>query len=284
MLTVLKSIELSSDYLKEKGVESSRINAELLLASILNCKRMDLYLRFDQPLSKDEISEYRNYIKRRGMREPLQYIIGSVEFYGLEFKVNRNVLIPRQDTEILVEEVLKNTDKSLEYRILDIGSGSGNISISLSKNIPKSVVDSIDINERAIELAKENATFNNVNGNLKFIHNDISTFEVEQSNKYDIIVSNPPYISLYDYSTLEPELTTYEPKEALTDGEDGYMFYNIIISRLEKLLKKKGKVFFEIGQGQAENLNSLMRKNDLINITVIKDYQNIERVVIGESR
>ncbi len=135
MLTVLKSINLSADYLQKHGIESPRINSELFLASILNCKRLDLYLAFDKPLSEDELEKYRNYIKRRGKFEPLQYITGSVEFYGIEIKVNPSVLIPRAETEILIDSVIEEVKTKEEITILDIGCGSGNITIALAAKI-----------------------------------------------------------------------------------------------------------------------------------------------------
>jgi release factor glutamine methyltransferase len=282
MLTIINAVELSAEYLSKKSVESGRINAELLLAHILNCKRMDLYLKFDQPLTNEETLIYREYIKRRGQREPLQYIIGSVEFYGLEFTVNKSVLIPRQETEILVEEIIKRSDKSRECRILDIGSGSGNIAIALSKNLPNSIVHSIDISEQAIILSKKNAEFHNLNGQLSFENIDVNNFVLENKSKYDIIVSNPPYISLNEYGSLEKELLEHEPKVALTDNKDGYSFYELISSRSKEFLNPTGNLFFEVGQGQSNKVSALMKDNGFNKVEIIKDYLDIERVVIGE--
>jgi release factor glutamine methyltransferase len=282
MLTIINAVELSAEYLGKKSVASARINAELLLAHILNCKRMDLYLKFDQPLTNEETLIYREYIKRRGQREPLQYIIGSVEFYGLEFIVNKSVLIPRQETEILVEEIIKRSDKSRECRILDIGSGSGNIAIALSKNLPNSIVHSIDISEQAITLSKKNAEFHNLNGQLSFENIDVNNFVLENKSKYDIIVSNPPYISLNEYGSLEKELLEHEPKVALTDSKDGYSFYDFISSRSMEFLKPNGKLFFEVGLGQFNKVSSLVKDSGFNKVEIIKDYLDIERVVIGE--
>ena len=154
MITVLEVIKLSTEYLQNKGVESPRANAEILLADILNCKRLDLYLSFDKPLADNEVKNYREAIRKRGLRIPLQYIVGNVEFFGLKFIVNENVLIPRPETELLVEQIINETDKSLNIKILDIGVGSGNISLSLLKNLPNANVVAIDISEKAIEVAK----------------------------------------------------------------------------------------------------------------------------------
>jgi release factor glutamine methyltransferase len=282
MLTILKSIELSTDYLVNKGVDSARINAELLLAHILKCKRMDLYLKFDQPLSEQEIVEYRELIKRRGLREPLQYITGTTEFYGSEFKVSPAVLIPRQETELLVEEVIKYSKDKNELKILDIGTGSGNIAITLVQNIQNATLHSIDISPKAIEIAKSNAESLGVNGRLLLSNISIEKFTVTNDQKYDIIVSNPPYVSIEEFANLEPELVNFEPKEALTDDNDGLKFYNIIISKANQLLNNGGRLFFELGAGQSSAVKKIMEKEGLRNINIINDYQNIARIISGD--
>ena len=282
MLTILNAVELSSEYLLKKGVDDSRINAEILLAHILNCKRMDLYLKFDQPLKEEEVDEYRKLIKRRGLREPLQYIIGKVEFYGLEFIVNENVLIPRPETELLVEEIITRSDKNEELKILDVGTGSGNIAIVLSKNLPNANIVSIDISHHTIKIAEQNAILNNINGKLIFQNVDVLDFKVPTDQKFDIIVSNPPYISINDYSSLEKELLEHEPKIALTDNNDGYSFYESISALSKNWLTDGGKLYFEIGINQVERVKKSMLKNGFENIVVLKDYAGIERIIFGE--
>ncbi|PID61982.1 MAG: protein-(glutamine-N5) methyltransferase, release factor-specific [Ignavibacteriae bacterium] len=281
MLNVLNAIELSTDYLKKKGVKSSRLNAELLLSDILSCKRLDLYLKFDQPLNEEEKTKYRESIKRRGKREPLQYIIGKVEFYGLEFLVNKNVLIPRSETEILIETILGSIPKDKELYILDIGTGSGNIPITLSLNLPNAKISSIDKNNESINVAELNATKHNLNGNVNLINIDFYDFIKTNKNKFDIIVSNPPYVSQNDFNELEPELKEYEPQEALTDFSDGYKFYKDILLNINSLLKEKGKLFFEIGLGQSNEIKKMMIDAGLANIKTINDLQGIERVIFG---
>ncbi|MBK8946783.1 MAG: peptide chain release factor N(5)-glutamine methyltransferase [Ignavibacteriae bacterium] len=281
MYSILELIERSADYLKSKGVESPRLNAELLLANILNCNRMELYLKYDQPLKDLEINKYREFISRRGKREPLQYIIGKVEFYGLNFIVNENVLIPRQETEILIDTVLLQTEKNKNTKILDIGTGSGNIPISLAKNFPHSEIDSIDISNDAIEIAKQNAKINSVEDRINFIVNDFRNFNYLK-NQYDLIVSNPPYINLREYNLLEKELLEFEPKIALTDFNDGLSFYKMISQKAKLLLKPKGKIFYEVGISQAESVKNILKENNFINIMIAKDYLGIDRVVVGE--
>jgi len=282
MLTVLESIKLSTEFLTNKGIESPRVNAELMLAKILNCKRLDLYLSFDRPLNEQETNLYREFIRRRSKFEPLQYILGSVEFYGMEFIVDKSVLIPRPETEILVETILNSFNKEDELNILDIGTGSGIIAISLAKYLPSSSVTAIDLSESALNKAKENAKLNEVENQINFMSSDITTSDFKHQNNFDIIVSNPPYISLDEYQNLAPELRLYEPKSALTDNSDGLNFYRIICRESNSLLKKGGKLFFELGQGQSKEVSDLMMKENFSNIIIKKDYQNIDRVICGE--
>lgn len=279
MLTVLESIKLSTEFLEKKGIESPRLNAEILLSEILNCKRLDLYLKFDQSLKELEISKYREWIKRRGLYEPIQYIIGKIEFFGLQFRVNSSVLIPRPETEILVEEVIKYSKSKNGLKILDIGTGSGIIAIAIAKQLEDSQITAIDISQEAINLAIENAVTNEVISKLNFLMSDIKDFE--NNEKFDVVVSNPPYISKEDFPSLQNEIKDYEPRIALTDSNDGLDFYKIISKRSKSLLKKDGRIYFEVGKGQADNVKRILIENDFICIRSINDYQQIERVVTG---
>jgi release factor glutamine methyltransferase len=281
MLTVLEAINLSTGYLDKKGIESPKLNAELLLANVLKCKRLDLYLTFDRPLKDDETQNYRELLKRRAGFEPLQYILGTVEFYGLMFKVNPSVLIPRQETEILVETVINSISKEGPCSILDIGTGSGIIAISIAKHLPNCRVTAVDISEDAIAVAKDNATLNNVDSRINFVHLDITNGTV-LPGKFDIVVSNPPYISSKDYEELKPELKVYEPKMALTDYFDGLSFYRKILSSAENYLNMKKRIYFELGEGQSASVKDIMEQNKFINIKITKDYLGIDRVITGE--
>ena len=282
MLTVLEAIKLSDEYLQKYKIESSRLNAELLLANILNCKRLDLYLLYDRPLNNDELNKYREYLKRRIKREPLQYIIGHVEFYGLKFIVNSSVLIPRPETELLVEYVIKQAEISKRIKILDIGIGSGNISIALLKNLPDSFVLGIDISEDAYNIIRINAKQNNVDDRLELKKFDIQKDNPATLGKFDLIISNPPYISLEDFKSLEPELNVYEPAVALTDYSNGYSFYERIILVSRQLLNVNGKLFFELGKGQSQKVSDMLMSNGFTKINIYKDYSNIERIISGE--
>jgi release factor glutamine methyltransferase len=282
MLTVLEAIQLSTTYLEKKGVESARTNAELLLADILNCKRLELYLSFDKPLKDIELDIYREFIKKRGHRIPLQYILGYVDFYGYKFCVDQNVLIPRPETELLVEKIIEDNSAKDKLRILDIGCGSGNISLVIANKIMQSDVIGIDVSAEAISNAEKNKSAIKENDNITFLQIDILNASVEHLGKFDIIVSNPPYISLNDFIELEPELRDYEPRISLTDELDGLSFYRKIVSLSKQMLNPKGRIYFEVGKDQYKPISEMMLKTGFSNMKVIKDYSGIERIVYGE--
>jgi release factor glutamine methyltransferase len=279
-MTVLEGIQLTTEYLEKKGIDSPRANAELMLSHILKCKRLDLYLSFDKPLAEEEIKLYREYLRRRSAFEPLQYILGSVEFFGLEFKVDRNVLIPRPETEILIETIVKYFPKDSALSFLDVGTGSGNIAVCLAKYLPNALVTTIDVSNNAIQLAVENAVLNNAKERINFITTDFKDFTPE--NKFDVVISNPPYVSLEEYPNLQQEIVKYEPAEAVSDFGDGYTFYKLICEKANTLLNRPGYLFFETGKDQQSKVREIMEKNNFQNLIVKKDYLNIERVIYGE--
>jgi len=281
-LTILEAINLSAEYLNGKGIESARTNAEILLAFILGCKRLDLYLAFERPMNENETIQYRSLLKRRASFEPLQYITGSVEFYGLIFKVNKNVLIPRPETEILVEKILTDIEGKENITLLDIGCGSGCIGISLAAKLPGSKIICTEVNEDAINLAKENSVINKVEDKMKFLIHNILCNELEMFPEFNIIVSNPPYVSLDEYKTLQKEIVNYEPENAVTDGKDGFTFFRAITAKAKSKLRKNGRLYFEVGEGQYQKVSEIMKDNSFENISVVKDYQNINRIITGE--
>jgi release factor glutamine methyltransferase len=282
MITVLEVIKLSTEYLQKKGVEAPRANAEILLAEILKCKRLELYLSFDKPLAENEVQIYREAIRKRGLRIPLQYIVGNVEFYGLKLIVNESVLIPRPETELLVEKIIKESDKSVSLKILDIGVGSGNISLSILKNLPNTNIVAIDISERALEVAKQNAELNSLLDRIELKHFDIMKDDLSSLGKFDLIVSNPPYVSVNDFESLEPELKVHEPRIALTDNSNGISFYKNILEVSDQILNKPGKIYFELGMGQSMEVKNLFDQKGFSNITITKDYAGIDRIISGE--
>lgn len=281
MLTVLEAVKLSADYLQKKGIESPRLNAELLLAHLLNCKRLDLYLLFDRPLKENEIILYRELLKKRGSFVPLQYIIGNVEFYGLEFSVDSSVLIPRPETELLVDTIIEENENT-NLKILDIGTGSGIIAIALAKSLEQPELFAIDISEAALANAKKNAIKNDVTDRIKFLQLDVRSDLSLLKESFDIIVSNPPYISKDEFPKLQTELRVFEPAIALTDYADGLSFFKIISEKAIRLLKNNGKLYFEIGKDQSDSVKKILQENGFANIQIKKDYQEIDRVISGE--
>lgn len=271
----------SIKYLKKYGVDNARLDAEYIFANVLGIKRNALMLNFHNKISEEQKSQIREYIVRRGKkREPLQYILKEWEFYGLPFIVDERVLIPRPDTEILVEEckfLLEGLGND-EPKILDIGTGSGAISISLAKLFPKSKVFGADISKKALEVATQNRELNGAS-NVTFVVSDV--FENILEKDFDLIVSNPPYIPLTEYEELMPEVKNYEPMGALTDKGDGYYFYRKISEEAYDFLKKGGYLAFEVGYNQGEEVSNIMKKIGYEVMGIIKDYGNNQRVVIG---
>ena len=214
--TILDVLSWTTEYFKSKKITNPRLDAELIISYVLKIKRLDIYLKFDQPLISSEKSKIREYVKRRGQREPLQYIIGEIDFYNCKIKVNGNVLIPRPETEYMVDIIIKENFKP--RKILDLCTGSGAIAISLKKQLIDVNVKASDISENALELAKKNAIINK--SDIQFIHSDL--FE-DIHEKFDLIVSNPPYVDENIYKTLEPEIF-FEPKLALVSSDNGLGF------------------------------------------------------------
>ena len=282
MATVLELLTLTTDYFTKKEIESPRLNAELLLSHVLECRRLDLYLWYDKPIGESEVNAYREFVRQRGSQVPLQYITGETDFYGMRFKVNKSALIPRPDTEILVEKVIEFAKGMDAPKILDIGTGSGNIAISLAMQLPASFVTAIDISEEALTLAKENAAVYNLANHVQFLKMDITDANIALPEQYDIIVSNPPYVSLDEYALLKKEIVSYEPKGAVTDYGDGLKFYKIISKLAQNSLVPCGVLFFEMGYSQALDINAILQANDFSEIEIFKDYQGIERVIRGK--
>lgn len=254
--------------------------AELLLTDILGCDRTYLYLNKDRLLNRDASIFLSSVLKRRISGEPLEYILGKSDFMSLEFKVNPCVLIPRPETEILVETVLKHirlfTRRFL--RILDIGTGSGCIAVSLVKLRDGLIIDAVDVSQEALKIARENARLHQVNVN--FIRGDLFTRKIKPK-AYDVIVSNPPYIARHDFRYLPREVTR-EPKIALAAGKDGLDFYRKIIAQARPYLKGKGLLIMEIGFGQKEKILDIFKKENKFSVTeTVKDLNNIDRVIVA---
>lgn len=279
---VLDILKVTEAAFADKGIKNPRLNAELLLCDITGDKRIELYLNFEKPLTKAEVEAYRQRVKRRLAYEPLQYILGKTEFYGLNFRVNSNVLIPRQETEILVEKALEyiTNCKPDNPKILEIGTGSGCISAAIAANTVCEI-DAVDVSPEAVNLAAENASNKELKGKIIFsvkdLFNDINSFE-----GYDIVVSNPPYIAASDVPGLDEEVNGYEPVIALSDNDDGLSFYRKIF-QLFNSGNMKPVLLLEIGDGKKEQIINLLNENDILSYKIFNDLIGIPRVLLVES-
>lgn len=265
--------------LADAGIEEAALDARLLLEHICGTDRNTLLVHGDRTVSPEEEKQYLDAVERRSRRIPLQQITGQQEFMGLPFWVNSNVLIPRQDTEVLVEEVLKHTHDGMQ--ILDMCTGSGCILISILHYSNDCEGLGVDISSPALEVAEENAErllSGRTGVSARFLQSDL--FEAVDG-KYDILVSNPPYIRSAVVDTLMPEVKDYEPRIALDGEEDGLVFYRRILSDCKKNLKKGGMLFFEIGYDQAEVVKGMMEQAGFLEVTVKKDFGGLDRVVFG---
>ncbi|MDD4894682.1 MAG: peptide chain release factor N(5)-glutamine methyltransferase [Candidatus Omnitrophica bacterium] len=258
--------------------------AELLFTDILNCSRPSLYLDKDTPLDKAQSYFVSGVLKRRIKGEPIQYILGKAEFMGLEFKLAPDVLIPRPETEILVEKTIEmaRSPEVAARSILDIGTGSGCIAVSLAKNLPGVEITAVDICEKAIKIARRNALLNNVK--INFLKSDLFDNRQLKADNYGIIVSNPPYIPAAEIDALQPEIK-YEPRLALDGGKDGLDFYRRIINSAHLYLKENGLLIMEIGFNQKEAVKNIFKVCGYFEIIdEVKDYNNIDRIVIAKKR
>jgi release factor glutamine methyltransferase len=240
-------------------------------------QRIDLYSRFEKPLTRSELTTFREFVKRAANNEPVQMIIGEVVFCGLTIKVNSSSIVPRPETELLAELILKEIKNKSGLKILDIGTGTGCLALALAKFTPVSEVHAIDISPDAIELAKINASINNIQ-NVTFICHDVSTYRF--SEQFDIIVSNPPYIEINEYEELEPEVKAWEPRNALTDEGDGLKFYHLFGNIFRNILKPGGKFYLETGWNQNQAVRKIFNDGSF-STSSIKDFQAIERFVVG---
>ena len=271
-------INWGETYFKDKNFDNPRSEIEWLLQDLLNYKKIDLYLKFEEEIDSEKLFILKSWIKRRISREPLQYITGKADFYGRSYFVNNKVLIPRPETEILIDAAIKNLFKKKNPFIIDIGTGSGCIGITLAIEIKKSNVLSIDISKDALLIAKNNAENHNIK-NIKFLEIDVLKNDINQ--KADLIISNPPYISKNELSTLMPEVKNHEPKISLTDNKDGFTFYERFVSLFPKILKNDGVAIIEVGREEHSiKVLEIFKKNGMKNIKVVKDLNSDNRAVI----
>jgi len=301
-MTALDKVREITEFLRSCGIEDAHKESEIITAHALKIDRTVLY-RDNPGVTGENIKDIGEILRRRAVREPLQYILGFVEFHGLKIKVGQGVLIPRPETELLAEEVIKGV-KSYELgvrsekktknsklttlnsglKVLDLCTGSGCLALAIAKHFPDADVYGTDISKDAIRYAKENAELNGI-GNAVFLRGSLfeplSQLLTHNSSllTFDVIVSNPPYIRSGDMPNLQPEINKWEPRNALDGGEDGLSYYRTILSEARRYLMPGGVMFLEIGEGQAEEVSVIAMQNGFRNISAIKDYAGIERIV-----
>ena len=273
-MTYREAILLGESILQKAKIVDAKNDAWLLLAMACRIDHTYYYVHMDEEMSQEQIREYQALLSKRAERIPLQYIVGEQEFMGLKFRVNSNVLIPRQDTETLVEEALKVIEPGM--RVLDMCTGSGCIIISILKNTTNVDGAACDISKQALNVAKENARLNGV-----FVDFERSDLFEHVDEMYDVIVSNPPYIPTKVIETLQDEVRLHDPLLALDGTEDGLMFYRKITEKAREYLKTDGYLCYEIGAEQAADVSEIMKQAGLRDITVVKDLAGLDRVVMG---
>lgn len=280
--TIIKILDWTKQYFADRGVENPRLDAEVLLCAVLQCERIKLYMDFERPLTGVELSQYKNYVARRGQHEPLAYILGEKEFMRNSFKVTSATLVPRPETELLVESLIKaarGLKADGDVKILDIGTGSGAIIVSLLDYLPNAKGVGVDISVDALIVAEENSRRIGVRERAGFMQSDLFS-RIPADKKFDIIVSNPPYIPAADIAGLAKDVQK-EPRGALDGGADGLDFYRRIISEAMDHMADEGILAFEVGINQAQVVAELCRKAGFKATAIRKDYADIERMVFA---
>jgi release factor glutamine methyltransferase len=288
---ILEVINKTTPYFEKQGIESPRLTIELLLAHLLKKKRLDLYLEFERELDEGTLVKLREMVKRRAAGEPLQYITGETEFCGLKFMVDKRVLIPRPETELLVETVvrrLKIADgapggRALPTRIVDVGTGSGCIAIALAKKLPTAEITALDVSRDALEVARGNANLHQIEKNIRFLESDLLD-ALPNSFAADVVVSNPPYIADGELAKLPKEVRDFEPVRALLAGEDGLKVIRRLVTNARRVLSASGFVALELGAGQREAVEEFFGQQGHEVVEVVKDLQGHERVIVARPK
>ena len=268
----------ASKTLDNSSNTSSKLDSEILLSKVIKKNRQYLILNSNEELKKENIKSFDYLVKRRKKGEPIAYLINKKEFWKQNFYINQNVLIPRPDTETLVEETLKLFNVNSKLNMLDIGTGSGCILISILKERRNFFGTGIDISKKAINVARFNAKMHQLSNRVKFYNSDVDKFLI---GKYDLVVSNPPYIKRQDLKYLEVDVKGFEPKLALDGGKDGFSKITKVISKTSTLLKRNGRFILEIGFGQKKKILSILKQNNFFINKVVKDYGKNDRCVIS---
>ena len=276
-MTVLELLQTTTAYFQKRDVESPRLNAEHLLAFALKRKRIELYLEFERVLTEEELAPLRDLVRRRGQGEPLQHLLGTVEFAGQTFLCDKRALVPRPETEELVEKIADCRSQNADCRILDVGTGSGVIALSLAAKFPRAQVTAADISDDALALARENAARLDLASRVEFVRSDLLA---EVSDRYDVIVANLPYVAASDRSALSREVL-HDPELALFGGERGDEMIRKLIEAAPSHLTPGGLLALEFGIGQGDDLAAFMTEKKYHDIELERDYAGVIRFLFG---
>ena len=280
-MNVIQALSMGNDFLKSNSIKSYIIDSEILLSEVLKIERKDIILNQTIELTNENIDDYKTLLSKRSKQEPIVYLTNKKEFWKHEFVVNKNVLIPRPETELIVDECLKLTKNKSNLRLLDIGIGSGCILLSILSEREDFKGIGIDINKKAIENSMLNAKKLLLNKRVKLIKTDIDNFN---NGKYDIIVTNPPYINNIEYNNLDDCVKNYEPSLALKGGIDGLKIINKVIKKSAVLIKKQGKLIIEFAYNQKLGVEKILKANGFFINKVIKDFSGHNRVIVSTKK
>ena len=287
-MTIIETINRSASQLSSAGITTGRLDAELLLCHTLGKDRAWLLAHIQEQIGEESNKLFMKAVGRRAGREPLQYIVGKQEFWGLDFLVTGDVLIPRPETELIIETALTLApNKDVRFTILDLCTGSGCIAVSLAKELASARIFASDKSEKALDVARENARRHGTTDRIRFLEGDLfgPLEELGLGGRVDIMVSNPPYVPLEEYSALQPEVRDHEPRMALLAGQSGTEVHQRIIDGAPEFLRSEGALIMEMGMGQAEALEHMIRENGTFNKPdVLKDLAGIERVIVARKK
>ena len=277
-MNIFEALKKGDNILKKNGIKSYKLDSEILMSKVFQKNRIDIILNYNKDLSNKEIMLYNNLIEQRSKKKPIAYLVGKKEFWKYEFDVNKSVLIPRPDTEIIIEQTLKLTKNKSRLKILDIGIGSGCILLSILKERESFYGTGIDISKKTLDICMVNAKKLNLDDRIRLFKSDIDNFNY---GKYDLIVSNPPYIKKFDLKYMEKDVFDYEPLSALDGGLDGLFKIKKVINNSSKLIKKNGILILEIAYNQTDNVKKILRKNGYYIKDVAKDLAKNNRCIVS---
>jgi len=276
--TIREVLNWTRGYFEEAGIVQPRLEAEILLAHALDVERLNLYTSPDQPLTVDERTRYRTVVKQRRDGTPLQHLIGEVQFFGLRFRVSRDALIPRPETEELLDHILKLVPRDRDIASLDLGTGTGVIAVCLARYFPRATVTAVDVSASALELARSNASLNGVGDRISFIEGD---WLERVSGRYDLIASNPPYVDEEELEGLPREVREHEPREALNGGPEGLKEISRLVEGLPEHMNPNGLLFLEIGHGQEDAVCGMLEGSGFVDVRTESDLAGKKRYAVA---